>query len=138
MSILSDSISSVGAAIQIADKLKNVELRKLLVSAEEEMLEAKKQLLDSREMIQNLEQKLSTMEDYKLELGVYWRNEDEALLQPFCPACKSKFIIVPLQADRHGTHDTYFRCPACKVVANPFDHDRDFGTVVEASPFLSF
>lgn len=58
MSILNDSVTSIKQAIVIADQIKNIELRALLVDAKEEVLGVKDKCLNLEEENQSLRKQL--------------------------------------------------------------------------------
>lgn len=136
MGKINNALDNVKAAIEIADQLKQVKLKELLVLAKEDFVSAKEENVELREKNHNLTKRLSLQEELVLDKSVYWEKTDNERKQPFCPSCYAKGIKVPLQPDNQSTQITYFRCPSCKHAANPFDYHPE--RVVQSPSFQDF
>ena len=117
---INDYVTTIKQAIAVAESLKNVELKDLLLKAKEEALDAKGEVLALTEENQKLTKKLKQTTDFKLDHSLWWKNDDTEQLQPYCPACFAKDLIVPMKPDTPNTHNTYFRCPSCSNWSDPF------------------
>jgi hypothetical protein len=121
MGVISDITSVIGLvkkAKQLADELKNLELKEVIVDLQGKLLDVKEEIVKLREENANLTEQVkraSAPPDVTLKDGMYYRGDDG----PFCMAChggKGKLIRLidandPEQRLLHIRH----KCPICKA-----------------------
>ncbi|HSW81711.1 MAG TPA: hypothetical protein VLG40_04920 [Candidatus Saccharimonas sp.] len=115
-------ITTIKAAIKIADGLKNLDVKNALIAASEALQEQREQNLSLREELLALKTKLGIKESYVLDKSVYWLTDDTIREQPFCPACMAKGLEMPMEPDDRTKPKEYFRCPnkECRNTADPW------------------
>lgn len=122
-------------AVKIAQKADNIELVKKILDIQKEALEMQDTIRGKNEEIGVLRSEINKLEDiiatrdaYVLDRGVYWLVSDMEHEQPFCPTCKAKDAIVPMQKVRDGAdkRQSLWSCSdnQCRTRANPWDYKR--------------
>lgn len=122
-------------AVKIAQKADNIELVQKILDIQKEALEMQDTIQGKNEEIGILRSEINKLEDviatrdaYVLDRGVYWLVDDTEREQPFCPTCKAKDVIVPMQKVRDGVdkRQSLWSCSdnQCRTRANPWDYKR--------------
>jgi hypothetical protein len=124
MSVLSDItsvISLAGKAKQLADQLKNLELKEVIVDMQGKLLDLKEEINKLREENARLTENVkraSTPPEVTLKDGMYYKVDDG----PFCTAChdtNGKLIRLIDATDPERKLMRFRRkCPLCKATYN--------------------
>jgi|GEM_PF-1610029 len=115
-------ITMIKAAINVADGLKNIEVKNALIAASEALQQQREQNLALREELLTLKTKLGIKENYVLDKSVYWLKNDTSQEQPFCPACMAKGLEVPMEPSNRTRPKESVVCPNkdCKNMSDPW------------------
>lgn len=97
-------------AIEIANKLGNVELKEIILDLKEDLLSKREAILQLTEKISELEVAASKKENLFFKNNVYWMNNEGTTEGPFCPGCRGREDKTVRMLD----YDECWRCPACK------------------------
>lgn len=102
-------VDAIKKAIEIADNLNNLELKSAILQLKENILELRQENIDLKEALSKIEKKNSEKETLFFERNVYWKNEGEKRIGPFCSGCfdKDEKII------RLKIGDYVWVCPIC-------------------------
>jgi hypothetical protein len=115
---ISSVIGLVGKAKQLADELKNLELKEVIVDLQSKLLDLKQEINDLREENARLEEqvrKASAPPEVTLKDGMYYKDNDG----PFCTACydRNGKLIRLIDANIHERELMHIqrKCPVCKA-----------------------
>jgi hypothetical protein len=119
-------------AAKLAQKADNSELFQKLLEVQQQALEMQEKLQKKNEEIEKLKTEneilssaLTTQDDYVLGKSVWWRADDQAHEQPYCPTCKANGKILPMQKDwtKFSGHESPWTCSdkKCNTHANPWN-----------------
>ena len=108
MESFSPAQDAVNDGLTPAARDKILELRHLLLSAQEENLKL-------RERIRQLEAAAAPEHNIIFEKGVYWTMQGNSRQGPYCPACHDKTAkLVRLHYSHSGTPGVYWICKSCQ------------------------
>ena len=121
MSVLSDITGVIGLvqkAKQLADQLKSLELKEVIVDLQGKLLDLKQEIVQLRDENQRLTEDLKCAlapPEVTLKDGVYYKGEDG----PFCTACydsgRKMIRVTDVTHDERVVMGIRRKCPACKA-----------------------
>mgnify|MGYP001424837235 CR=1 FL=1 len=127
MGKVNDAIGLVKSGLEVQVSLATAEQKELLADAKNALADIKFELADLKELNASLRDNIKLKEEYLLDKGVNWKQEDTGFDQPYCPVCYTKGKIVPLQKtfDGRNGQETPWHCPdtKCNASFNPWNHE---------------
>ncbi len=119
-------------AVKIAQKADNIELVQKVLDVQKGALDMQEKMHEKNEEIEKLKSKIKSLketlehkEDYYLDKSVYWKSDDKEQLQPYCPSCFAKEIVIPMQKawPRSSAKNSIWVCAdkQCNTHSNPWD-----------------
>lgn len=97
-------------AIEIADRMGDVELKAAILELKEKLLAQKEENFQLKEKVSELEKRQKSQGSLVFERNLWWEVDGDNKIGPYCSACygdKEKLV-------RMATSDEYWMCPVCK------------------------
>ncbi|PZQ47413.1 MAG: hypothetical protein DI551_03355 [Micavibrio aeruginosavorus] len=110
MGAMKGAYETIKSGLTIADRLGDVELKEIILSLKQSILEKDEQILFLKENLADAQRKQKQKENLTYERNVYWLVEGENKDGPYCPGCygdKEKLV-------RMTIGEEYWNCPVCK------------------------
>ncbi len=107
-------MQTIKKAMDIADYLKDAELKAAMLSLTEEVLDLQREKLDLRTKLLTLEEIEQNKKGLEFNGNAYWKVEGDKKDGPFCSGCwdKSKTLARLQSGHFHGGIENY-KCPVC-------------------------
>ena len=112
ISVAKSALETVKKAIEIAENVKNVELRSLILDLKQNILDLKEQNISLQEEVSRFKNIELNEKSLFFENNVYWKLVGEEKQGPFCPKCwGTDKTVNPLGFDKQFYN---WKCSVCK------------------------